>query len=234
MTVATSTIAVVGAGPGLGAAIARRFGTAGYSVALISRSTAKLDPIAAALREQGITAEVFPADVTDDVALTSALTAAADRLGRIGVLSYSPNATWDHTSGQLPDLAALGYTSAPDTTAQSARSQFEIGVAGALTAAQAVLPAMRAAQDGALLFTTGMSAIVPMAMLGNAGIALAGLRNWATAVRADFGKDGVYVGHVSIGVPIIPGAGDGDPDLIADRWYQLARSRDTFETTIGF
>ena len=229
-----STIAVVGAGPGLGRAIARRFGSAGHPVALVSRNRHKLETIAASLRGEGITASVFPADVTDAPGLTAALAAAAGELGRIGVLSYSPGATWDHAPGRVPDLAAMGITSALETTPESARAQFDLLVAGALAASRAVLPAMRQAGDGALLFTTGMSAVVPMAMMGSTGIAQAGLRNWASAVRDDLAKDGVYVGHVSIGLPIIPGSGQGDPDAIAERWFQLARARDIFEATIGF
>ena len=229
-----STIAVVGAGPGLGRAIARRFGSAGHPVALISRSRGKLEAIATALRGEGITAGVFPADVTDAAGLAAALSAAAGELGRIGVMSYSPGATWDHAPGQVPDLAAMGITSALETTPASARAQFELLTAGALAASRAVLPAMRRAGDGALLFTTGMSAVLPMPMMGSTGIAQAGLRNWASAVRDDLAKDGVYVGHVSIGLPIIPGSGQGDPDAIAERWFQLARARDIFEATIGF
>jgi NAD(P)-dependent dehydrogenase (short-subunit alcohol dehydrogenase family) len=230
----SSTIAVVGAGPGLGRSIARRFGAAGHPVALISRQQPKLAAMAASLRDEGIVAGGYPADVSDEAGLTAALTAAASELGRIGVLSYSPAPTFDHTSGRAPDLAAMGITSALETTPQSARAQFDVLMTGALTASRAVLPAMRQAGDGALLFTTGMSAVVPMAMMGNAGIALAGLRHWASSVREDLARDGIYVGHVSIGLPIMPGAGDGDPDAIAARWYQLAQSRDTFETTIGF
>jgi NAD(P)-dependent dehydrogenase (short-subunit alcohol dehydrogenase family) len=230
----SSTIAVVGAGPGLGRAIARRFGSAGHPVALVSRNRHKLETIAASLRGEGITTGVFPADVTDEATLAAALSAAASELGRIGVMSYSPAATWDHTPGQLPDLAAMGITSAIETTPSSARAQFELLTAGALAASGAVLPAMRQAGEGALLFTTGMSGMVPMAMMGSTGIAQAGLRNWAGAVRDDLAKDGVYVGHVSIGLPIIPGSGEGDPDAIAERWFQLAQARDTFEVTIGF
>jgi NAD(P)-dependent dehydrogenase (short-subunit alcohol dehydrogenase family) len=229
-----AAIAVVGAGPGLGRAIARRFGSAGHPVALISRNRDKLEAIAASLRGEGITASVFPADVTDAPGLTAALAAAAGELGRIGVLSYSPGATWDHAPGRIPDLAAMGITSALETTPESARAQFDLLVTGALAASRAVLPAMRQAGDGALLFTTGMSAVIPMAMMGSTGIAQAGLRNWASAVRDDLAKDGVYVGHVSIGLPIRPGPGEGDPDAIAERWFQLARARDTFEATIGF
>lgn len=230
----SSTIVVVGAGPGLGRAIARRFGSAGHPVALISRNRGKLEAIAASLRDEGITAGVFPADVTDEAGLAAALSAAASELGRIGVMSYSPGATWDHASGRVPDLAAMGITSALETTPESARAQFDLLMAGALAASRAVLPAMRQAGDGALLFTTGISAVIPMAMMGSTGIALAGLRNWASAVRDDLAKDGVYVGHVSIGLPIMPGSGEGDPDAIAERWFQLAQARDTFEATIGF
>ena len=230
----SSTIAVVGAGPGLGRAIARRFGSTGHPVALISRNRDKLAAIAASLRGEGIAAGVFPADVTDVGGLAAALSAAASELGLIGVMSYSPGATWDHSPERVPDLAAMGITSALESTPQSARAQFDLVMAGALTASRAVLPAMRQARDGALLFTTGMSAVVPMAMMGSPGIAQAGLRNWVSAVRGDLAKEGVYVGHVSIGLPIMPGSGEGDPDAIAERWFQLARARDTFEATIGF
>lgn len=38
-------IAIVGAGPGMGLAIARTFGSRGFDVALISRNRAKLDDL---------------------------------------------------------------------------------------------------------------------------------------------------------------------------------------------
>ncbi len=234
MPISPSTVAVVGAGANLGRSIARRFGAAGHPVALIARGRDRLQALAASLADEGITAGAYPADATDETALTAALDAAAGDLGRIGVLSYSPAPVWDHSGGGLPDLAAMGYTSTLATTPASTRAPFDLIVGGALTAAAAVLPAMREARDGALLFTTGRSAITSMPILGNAGIAQAGLRNWLGGAHAELAPEGVYVGHLSIGVPIVPGAGDGDPDAIADRWYRLAQTRDTFETTIGF
>ncbi|MEV4229069.1 SDR family NAD(P)-dependent oxidoreductase, partial [Streptomyces bobili] len=47
-------IAVIGAGPGLGLSIARRFGKEGFQVALVSRTQDKLDALAARLAEEGI------------------------------------------------------------------------------------------------------------------------------------------------------------------------------------
>ncbi|MFJ5840242.1 SDR family NAD(P)-dependent oxidoreductase [Streptomyces shenzhenensis] len=227
-------VAVVGAGPGLGRAIARRFGAAGHPVALVSRNAEKLQSIADVLAAEGVTARAYPADVTDGKALTDALRMAGDELGRISVLSYSPAPTFPNVAGQVPDLKALGFTSAAETTPESVRPMFDMLVGGALNAAAAVLPAMRAARDGALLFTTGTTAVLPIPGMSNSGIALAGLRSWARGLYDDLAGEGVYTGHLSIGVPIVPGSGDGDPDALADRWYRLAQARDTFETTVGF
>ncbi|MFD5747248.1 SDR family NAD(P)-dependent oxidoreductase [Streptomyces sp. NPDC127033] len=229
-----ATIAVVGAGRSMGRSIALRFGTAGHPVALISRSGEKLRGITESLAAEGVTARAYPADVTDGKGLTAALHTAAEELGRIGVLAYSPAPVFPNVAGEVPDLKALGFTAAAETTAESVRPMFEMLVGGALTAAAAVLPAMREARDGALLFTTGTTAIAPIPGMSNSGIALAGLRSWARGLHDDLAGEGVYVGHLSIGLPILPGSGDGDPDTLADRWYRLAQARDTFETTVGF
>ncbi len=85
-----SVIAIVGAGPGLGASLGRAFGTQGFDVALISRSRANLDALATGLTQQGITAAGFAADVADTASLTAALQDAAALFGPIDVLKFSP------------------------------------------------------------------------------------------------------------------------------------------------
>ena len=60
-----TTLAIVGAGPGLGAAVARRFGAEGFSVALISRSQDRVDALAAELSAAGVTARGYAANVRD-------------------------------------------------------------------------------------------------------------------------------------------------------------------------
>ena len=75
------TIAVVGAAPGTGLAIARTFGRNGFDVALIARTQEKLQALADRLGAEGVTAEAFTADVTDRPSLTAALDAAKERFG---------------------------------------------------------------------------------------------------------------------------------------------------------
>lgn len=58
-----TTIAIIGAGKGLGAAVARRFAAEGFAVGLISRHQGRLDALAAELT----------ADVRDPASIASAL-----------------------------------------------------------------------------------------------------------------------------------------------------------------
>lgn len=67
------TIAIVGAGSGLGLSIAKAFGDNGFSVALVSRTQEKLDTLAAELNEAGIEAAGFAADVMDPASVAAAL-----------------------------------------------------------------------------------------------------------------------------------------------------------------
>jgi short-subunit dehydrogenase len=48
-----TTLAIVGAGPGLGMAVARRFGAEGFSVGLLSRGQERADGLAAQLVGEG-------------------------------------------------------------------------------------------------------------------------------------------------------------------------------------
>jgi short-subunit dehydrogenase len=67
------SIIIVGAGPNVGAAIARRFGREGMPVGLVSRNREKLEHLAEDLAQAGVTAALAPADIRDATALSSAI-----------------------------------------------------------------------------------------------------------------------------------------------------------------
>ncbi|MPY53783.1 SDR family NAD(P)-dependent oxidoreductase [Streptomyces acidicola] len=218
------TIAIVGAGPGLGLSIAKVFGGHGFDVALVSRSKDKLDTLAAELAEAGITAEGFPADVADSAQLATALEQAIARFGRIDVLEFSPH-------------AGLTMTAPQDVTVDVLRQQIDSLLYGAVTAVQTVLPGMLEAGAGTLLFTTGGGALTPYPMLADANIAQAGQRNWALNLHNTLADQGIYTANVAINLMIGTEAPEGvphrSPDDIALDYWNLHVSRDQAEHFIG-
>ncbi|MFD7714293.1 SDR family NAD(P)-dependent oxidoreductase [Streptomyces sp. NPDC059814] len=215
------TIAVVGAGPGMGLAIARTFGARGFDVALIARNAEHLDGFAGQLATEGITAKGFPADVLDRDSLTRALTDAAGHFGSIDVLEYSPGG---------PEPKFLNPTQA---TPEDVDLQMRYLVYGAMTATRAVLPMMRAAGTGTLLFTTGAGSVDPTPMLGDINTAGAALRNWAINLHKELEPEGIQAAHVAIGVWIGDRAPEGAPAATADQispvYWDLHTHRDQAE-----
>ncbi|MFF4835628.1 SDR family NAD(P)-dependent oxidoreductase [Streptomyces sp. NPDC001315] len=211
-----TSIAIVGAGPQLGLAIARTFGSRGFDVALISRNRDKLDGLVSTLTTEGINAAAFPADVLDRDGLTQALKDAATHFGGIDVLEYSPVGTFGVTALTAP------------TTTEPSHVEFEMNfqLYGAIAATQAVLPAMREAGAGTLLYTTGAGSIWPDPRVANVNAAAAALRNWVKNLHkelADAGT-GVQAAHIgidsSIGVSVIPGLEAAKPEQISPLYWE--------------
>ncbi|MBL7258812.1 SDR family NAD(P)-dependent oxidoreductase [Paractinoplanes lichenicola] len=197
-----TTIAIVGAGPGLGAAVARRFGTAGFEVALISRNPGKLG------------GKGYPADVRDSEALTAALTRAADELGPIEVLQYSP----------IPHRDFLKPVA--DTTADDVRAAVEFSVLGPMAAVNTVLPGMRELGRGSILFVNGGSGARPNPKVAGTSIAFAGEGAYGKMLHDTLGADGIRVAQL-----IIPGAiRPEDTDGLAEQLWQLHTTDGEFRT----
>src|SRR4051794_31328114 len=84
---------IVGAGPQLGGAVARRFGCEGFAVALLARGRERLAAHRDGLRGAGIDAQAFPVDAGDLGALAQAIDDVADAMGAPEALIYNPVAT---------------------------------------------------------------------------------------------------------------------------------------------
>jgi NADP-dependent 3-hydroxy acid dehydrogenase YdfG len=212
-----STIAIVGAGPGLGAEIARTFGSRGFAVALVARTQAKVDDLAATLAAEGIQAAGFAADITDPDSLKSAFVAIGDRFGAVDVLEFSPA---DH---------ALGHTDVLEVGPESIQPQIDFYVYGAINAARLVLPGMIERGAGTLLFTTGGGSVTPIPPLADVNIAAAGLRNWVLNLHGALKPQGVYAAHVAISAWIGSGKPEAEAAVIARRYWELYEARDRAE-----
>src|SRR5258705_8928258 len=211
-----SVIAILGAGPGMGRAIAKTFGAHGYRVGLLSRNPAKQEPLVTELATHGIISAAFRADARDRGSVASGLAAVKQRLGSIDVLEFSP---CDRT---------LPLPSATELSHDNVRVWIDFYVHGAVAAVNQVLPDMLSRRSGTILFTTSASSVHPVPRFGAVGAAMAWLRNWAYALHAAVAPKGVQVGHIAIGAIIgrQPGA---TPDDIAPLYWELHTHRHEIE-----
>lgn len=218
------SIAIVGAGAGLGQSIAKTFGRNGFSVALVSRTQSKLDTLAAELGQAGIEAAGFAADVMDRASLVDTFARIKQRFGTVDVLEYSP----------APKSPVPGITMASplEVTVENIQPQLDYYLYGGITAAQQVLPDMLERGSGTLLFTTGASSVDPTPAppeFANIALASAALRSWVLKLHQVTDGTGVYAAHVPLSVWIGTGGPETQPDTIAQLYWDLYTKREGAE-----
>jgi NADP-dependent 3-hydroxy acid dehydrogenase YdfG len=211
-----TTFALIGAGPGLGLATARRFGSAGHTVALVARSAGRLEEMTAELARDGIRARSFTADVVDIESLDAALYAAAADLGPVEILQYSPVPRADFMKPVL------------DSSADDLDAPLAFSVKGSVTAVNAVLPGMRALGRGTLLFVNGASAVRPNPKVAGTSIAFAAESAYARMLHDTLASENIHAAQLIIPGAIRPDAEHSSPDVLAQRLYDIHQQRDGF------
>lgn len=211
-----TTIAAVGAGPGLGAAVARRFAAEGLSVALVSRTQEHVDDLARTLAAEGATARGYAADVRDPGALGAALDAAAADLGPVEVLQYSPLPARDYLKPVL------------GTTAADLDDALAFSLHGLRAAVDRVLPGMRQLGRGSVLLANGGSAIRPNPEVAGTSVAFAAEAAYAQMLHEALAPEGVHVGQLIIPGGIEPGHPTHDPAVLAGRLWTMHADRGDF------
>ena len=130
---------LVGAGPGLGLAVARRFAAGGYRVTLVARSTDGLGRLAGSLADTGAQIDTITADASDPEALGARMAELYQQRGAPGLIVYN---------------AVMG---APDQLLSSSvehlQTAYAVDVISAIMVTQAAAPAMRAAGSGTIIVT---------------------------------------------------------------------------------
>jgi short-subunit dehydrogenase len=200
---------LVGAGPGLGEAVARRFAEGAYRITLLARSPDGLGELADRLADTGADVDTIVADAGDAEGLSARIGELYSGRGAPGVILYN---------------AVMG---APDrllsSTAAHLHTAYAVDVIGAIVVAQAAAPTMRAAGHGTILFTGGGFADYPVPALATISLGKAALRSAATILQADLEPDGIRVASLTIGGQIVSGT-SFDPKLIAERYWEIVQS----------
>jgi NAD(P)-dependent dehydrogenase (short-subunit alcohol dehydrogenase family) len=218
MAEAKQVAVVLGVGPGLGAALARRFAQ-GYAVAINARSAEYLRSLAGEIRTAGGQVLEVPADIGDRAQVEAMFKSIRERLGPPEVLLYNAGSgTW----GTITEITPEQY-----------EHTWRVNAYGAFLSAKEVAPDMIARGRGVMLFTgatAGMKAGPKSVAFGPAKFALRGL---AQSLARDLGPKGIHVAWINVdGVIAIPGRRERlaqfkeedllKPDAIAETYWHLA------------
>jgi NAD(P)-dependent dehydrogenase (short-subunit alcohol dehydrogenase family) len=199
-----SRTVVVGASSGLGRCIGVGLAQRGDSVALLARRRERIE---AAAQEAGEGTIAIECDVTDEASCRSAIDQAADALGGIDNLVYTPGV------GPLVRLV--------DTDAETWRRVFETNVTGAALTTAAAVPHLTASVGKAVYLSSDSGTIgPPWPGLGAYGVSKAALERLVEAWRAEHPEIGftcLIVGECA------GGEGDGQTGFNAGWDLELAR-----------
>ncbi|MBY4207632.1 dehydrogenase [Rhodococcus sp. 05-2255-1e] len=218
-----TSIAIVGAGAGLGAAVARKFGAEGFSVGLISRNRSRVDALADQLAADGVSAKGFVADVRDPASIAAALEQVTETLGPIEVLQYSPLPQKDFMRPVL------------ETTPADMVGPVEFSIYGPIAAVHQVLPGMRflGENKGTILFVNGGSAVKPGRTVTGTSIAFAGQAAYAQLLNEELAAEGIQVSQLIIGGAIDGSDPKKSPEALAEQLWSLHTERDRFRVQVA-
>jgi short-subunit dehydrogenase len=210
---------LVGAGPGLGMAVARRFAEGGYRVTLVARSTDGLGHLVNDLADTGADIDTIPADASVPEGLGARMAELYREPGAPGLIIYN---------------AVMG---APDQLLSSSvehlQTAYAVDVIGAIVVTQVAAPAMRAAGSGTIIVTGGGFADHPIPALATVSLGKAALRSAATMLGADLAPDGIRVATLTITGQIVAGTAF-DPDSIAKRYWEVVHSDGPWQAEFRF
>ena len=217
--------AIVGAGPGNGAAFARCFAQAGYQIALLARNLGRLEEMAKSMPN----AKAFACDVTDQKSIETAFAKIANEMGEVEVLIYNTGkGVWGDALSVTPENFELAW---------------QVNAFGGYLAARQVLPAMQKSGSGTIIFSGATASLRGGAKMAAFASAKAAQKNLAESIARSYGPDGVHVALMIIdaivGEPLMkekfkdrPDDFFCDPDDIAKTALMLAnqpRSAWTFQ-----
>ncbi len=210
--------AVLGVGPGLGAAIARRFAGEGFAVALMARREESVAAVREEIEASGGEAQPVPTDATDPDSVAASFERVRSELGDPEVFVYNAGA---FQMGGVLEVSPAQFDEC-----------FRANCAGAFYAAREVLPAMVEAGHGTILLTGASAALRGKARFSALAVGKFGLRALAQSMAREFGPQGIHVSHViidgQINTPSIqemmPDREEHtllSPDAIAETYWQL-------------
>jgi NAD(P)-dependent dehydrogenase (short-subunit alcohol dehydrogenase family) len=211
---------IVGAGPGLGSALARLFSSRGLRVATARRNP---DALAALVAELGADARAYGCDATSESDVAQLFAAVQAQLGTPRLVVFN--------AGAFVRKGVL------ETSAEEFERCWRVGcLAGFLVGREAVRAMLADRRDGrhqgTVIFTGATASLRGGACFQNLAVGKFGLRAVAQSMAREFQPQGIHVAHVVIDGQIEserPGSTSAergadavlDPNAIAESYYYL-------------
>ena len=217
---AASVALVVGAGPGLGSALARCFARHGMSVAIARRDGAALATLA---KELGAASRAYACDATSEEAVQRLFAAVTADLGAPQLVV--------HNAGGFARKGLL------DTSVEEFEASWRNACLGGFLVGREAVRAMFASEPagrhrGTIVFTGATASLRGGARFHNLAVGKFGLRALSQSMAREFQPHGIHVAHVIIDGQIEsgrPGRSTAErgvdavlsPDAIAESYFQL-------------
>lgn len=199
---------IVGAGPGIGQAVALAFAREGYDIALASRQPERLKGLQPALEKAGAMSRAYAVDAGQESSLRQLFTDVRRTFGDPDVVIYNPAA---HSMAKPTAL-----------TGEQLLADFRVNVVGAQICAQEAAPAMKTRGRGTILLTGGGFAHEPAANYASLSLGKAALRSLAFSLAQELGAHGIHVATVTV-YGFVQSGTYFDPARIAEAFLQLHR-----------
>lgn len=194
---------VLAGSQGLGRAIAEAWAAEGVAVAVLARSRTALDEVVSGIRDRGGSALGLTADLDDWPNLEAAVNQAREELGSVDMVLLN--------TGGPPTTSAAGV--APEAWEQ----HFRTLVSPLVKVTDMLLPRMRQAGFGRILYVAAPGVIAPMAYTTVSQAMRTAVASWLKTLASEVAPDGVTVNT------LIPGM------IETDRIQDLLRKRSAMD-----
>ncbi|MBK9106925.1 MAG: SDR family NAD(P)-dependent oxidoreductase [Saprospiraceae bacterium] len=198
---------IIGAGSGISLGVAKRFGSEGFHISLISRNEKKLQDLVATLQHSDIVADYYIADVSDKLALQNAIETSIQKNAYPDLVLYNASAI------HIKDILLENWT--------MIQTCFDICTGGAFHTAQIILPEMLKHNSGRLFFTGGGTALKGESMFASLSIGKAGMRNLVQALVQKAKDSNVHVAQLTVCGKVDPADIKYKPETIAEEYWKL-------------
>src|SRR5258706_14710007 len=183
------TILVIGAGPGIGKAVAERFGREGWAVVLASRNPEHLAPLVSELVRKGVDAHAIAVDAANADAVRAAVRTADRIAGALSIVLYNAAVVRERDLLNMSD--------------GDVNSDIAVNIGGGVHTIRAAAEVF-GARGGTILVTGGGLAVHPHPSYASLGAGKAALRNLVQGLAPELTKLNIRIATETVSTLVLP------------------------------